>query len=497
MTISIISHKNPTLFMASILEGLEPIPVWEIFEEISRIPRCSKNEAKLQDWIEEWAKEHGIAFKKDDVGNVLLTREASIGGRSFPTLLLQAHQDMVCEKTPESGHNFSTDPIPIEVKGGKIEAHNTSLGADNGVGMALAMALLIEESFSENGKLEALFTVDEEAGFTGVRNLKADFFEGKKMINLDSEETGVVIVSSAGGGGTTYTVPFRPRDQGRMEGLKVEVGGLLGGHSGVDIHLPRYNANKLLSEGLLVLHKELPIRVVNFVGGTRGNAIPRNARADILVQRGKVEKSIETLKDWEKGLDKSDEKGLKVTVNPTKAKPGAPIYETEKLLKLVSKIPFGPKSWSKEFENLVQTSNNNGIIKTEEGAFIVSVYSRTSDSTDFYDNQRILTELGAEIGVKTEQREGGSGWKADPDSPLIKVVTDVYTSVLGKPPVVTGIHGGLECGVIAGLKKGMDIVSLGPTIRYPHSPSENVNIQSVEVLWKVLVGVVPELTRLF
>lgn len=482
--------------MASILEGLEPEPVWEIFEQISRIPRCSKNEAKLQDWIEEWAKKNRIGFKKDEAGNVLLIREASSYGKRIPTLLLQAHQDMVCEKTPESDHNFQTDPLPIELKGGKIEAHNTSLGADNGVGMALAMALLIEESFTENGKLEALFTVDEEAGFTGVRNLKGDFFEGKKMINLDSEETGVVIVSSAGGGGTTYTIPFRSKDERNRKGLSVKVGGLLGGHSGVDIHRPRYNANKLLAQGLLALHKELPLRVIEYVGGTRGNAIPRNARADILVQNGKVEKSIEILNSWETGLDKSNEKGLTLTVEPIEARPAAPIYETEKLLKLVSQIPFGPKSWSKDFENLVQTSNNNGIIKTDDGSFVVSVYSRTCDSIDFYDNQRILSELGADIGVKTEQRDGGSGWKADPDSPLIKVVTDVYNHVLGKSPVVTGIHGGLECGVIAGLKKGMDIVSVGPTIKYPHSPSEYVDIKSVAVLWKVLVGIVPELARL-
>ena len=482
--------------MASILEGLDPKPVWEIFEQISRIPRCSKNEAALQDWIENWANENNVGFKKDDVGNVLLTREASGGGGNIPTLLLQAHQDMVCEKTPESSHNFKKDPIPLEIKGGTVGAYNTSLGADNGVGMALAMALLIEESFAENGKLEALFTVDEEAGFTGVRNLKGDFFEGKTMINLDSEEAGVIIVSSAGGGGTTYTVTFRPKEQGNREGLRVEVGGLLGGHSGVDIHLPRYNANKLLAEGLLTLHKELPIRVIEYDGGTRGNAIPRNAHADILVQKGKAGKSTEILKEWEKELDKSNENDVVVSVKPIRAKPGAPIYETEKLLKLVSKIPFGPKSWSDDFDNLVQTSNNNGIIRTEEGKFTVSVYSRTCDSVDFYDNQRILTELGTEIGVKTEQREGGSGWKADPESSLLKVVTDVYATVLGEAPLVTGIHGGLECGVIAGLKKGMDIVSIGPTIRSPHSPSEIVEIKSVETLWKLLVSVVPELTRL-
>ena len=482
--------------MANILEGLEPQPVWELFEQISRIPRCSKNEAKLQDWMEKWAKENGVGFKKDEVGNVLLTRKAATGFGGVPSLLLQAHQDMVCEKTPESGHRFGSDPIPLVVKGNSVEAYNTSLGADNGAGMALAMALLTDESLHSHGQIEALFTVDEEAGFTGVQNLKADFFESKLMINLDSEEAGVVIISSAGGGGTNYTVAFRPKDHGNREGLRVELGGLLGGHSGVDIHLPRYNANKLLAEGLLVLHNELPIRVIEYDGGTRGNAIPRNAHADILIQKGKVEKSIEILKEWEKGLDKSTEKGLTLTLKPVRGKPAAPIYETEKLLKLVSKIPFGPKSWSNDFENLVQTSNNNGIIRTEDGKFNVSVYSRTCDSLDFYDNQRILTELGEEIGVKTEQREGGSGWKADPESPLLTVVNDVYASVLGKSPVVTGIHGGLECGIIAGLKKDMDIVSIGPTIRSPHSPSESVEIKSVETLWKLLVGVVPELTRL-
>jgi dipeptidase D len=185
-----------------------------------------------------------------------------------------------------------------------------------------------------------------------------------------------------------------------------------------------------------------------------------------------------------------------VAVNPARAKPAAPAFETEKLLNLVSKIPFGPKSWSKDFDNLVQTSNNNGIIRTEDNSFKVSIYSRTSDSLDFYDNQRILHEQGQGLGIKTEQREGGSGWKADPESPFLKVVKDSYKMVLGKEPVVTGIHGGLECGVIADLKKGMDIVSVGPTIKYPHSPSENVDIQSVETVWKLLMTVVTRMGEL-
>jgi dipeptidase D len=473
--------------MAGILKGLEPQPVWDIFEQISKIPRCSKNEARLQSWIKSWAKENDVGFKNDEVGNILLTRDTGIS--NVPSLLLQAHQDMVCEKTPESDHNFEADPIPLVVTGNKVLADQTSLGADNGIGMALAMALLVDESMIGNGKIEALFTVDEEAGFSGVRNLKSDFFKSKYMINLDSEKSGVIIVSSAGGGGTTYTIPYRPRVQANKAALRVEVGGLMGGHSGVDIHLPRFNANKLLAEGLVVLHREYPIRLIEFQGGTRGNAIPRNSFAEILLPGESINKAVDILKAWERGIDKSNEKGLKVKITPVKSKHAAPIHETEKMIKLVSRIPFGLKSWSPDFEDLVQTSNNNGIVKTEKNIFTISVYSRTSDSKDFYDNQRILHELGKRTGVKIDQREGGSGWKADLDSPLLKIVKDSYMFVLKKNPKVTGIHGGLECGVIARLKPGMEIVSVGPTIKNPHSPFEYVEVPGVGVLWELLKGV--------
>lgn len=480
--------------MAEILEGLEPQSVWDIFEQISRIPRCSKNEARLQGWLEGWANENGIGFKKDKVGNVLLTRKTA--SPSVPSLLLQAHQDMVCEKTPESFHSFKHDPIPLVVSGDRVHAHQTSLGADNGIGMALAMALLVDETLTGNGKIETLFTVDEEAGFTGVRNLKGDFFESKYMINLDSEETGVIIISSAGGGGTTYKIPYRPKERSARSALRVEVGGLIGGHSGVDIHLPRYNANKLLAEGLVRLHGEYPIRLIEFQGGTRGNAIPRNAFAEVLVPNENIDKAIDLLTAWGRGINRSDEMDLSVKVTQVTPKPAAPIHETEKMIRLVSEIPFGPKSWSPDFDGLVQTSNNNGIVKTEGNQFTVSVYSRTSDSKDFYDNQRILYELGERTKVKTEQRDWGTGWKANRDSPLLKIVKESYMFVQKKSPKVTGIHGGLECGVISGLKPGMEIVSVGPTIKSPHSPSEYVEVGGVGVLWELLKGVAKRMALL-
>ncbi|MFC1803419.1 beta-Ala-His dipeptidase [Thermoproteota archaeon] len=482
--------------MADILQGLDPEPVWQIFEEISKIPRCSKNEEKLQAYLKKWATENNILYKKDSVGNFLLTREATKGFDWVPTLMFQAHQDMVCVKTPESNHDFNKDPIPLELQSGKVTAHNTSLGADNGVGMALAMALLIDENLTGNGRIEALFTVDEEAGFSGVRNLKPDFFTATHMINLDSEEVGVIIVSSAGGGGTTYSIKFRAKSPDIREGLRIEVSGLLGGHSGVDIHLPRYNANKLLAEGLKGLHSKLPIRLIKFEGGTRGNVIPRDAYADILVLAGHTEKAAKIIDDWAGIIDKSTERGIDIKTRPIKARPAAPIFETEKVINLVSEIPFGPKSWSKEYEGLVQTSNNNGIIKTEESTFKIMVNSRTSDMKDFYDNQRILTELGNKYQVRAEQRSEYSGWKADPNSKLVKLVKKSYGDVLGKKPKVTGIHGGLECGVIAGLKPGINIVSVGPTIKYPHSPFEYVKISSVDTLYKTLLIVAEKMSTL-
>ena len=482
--------------MSYLLEGLEPEPVWQIFEEITRIPRCSKHEEKVQEYLKEWAADHNLGYKKDEVGNVLLTREAAPGYENASVLMFQAHQDMVCEKTPESSHDFSTDPIPLKVESGKVTAHNTSLGADNGLGMALAMAVLIDEKLESNGRLEALFTVDEEAGFTGVRNLKPNFFTANHMINLDSEEVGVIIVSSAGGGGTTYKIGFRPQIPDGREAIRVSVDGLQGGHSGVDIHLPRYNANKLLAEGLRKLHSELTIRLIYFEGGTRSNVIPRNAHADILIPFRRTERAIEIIEEWTTSIDKTHERGLVVKVNSIDPRPAAPIHETEQMLNLVAEIPFGLKSWSPDYPRLVQTSNNNGIVRTEDNTFIIQVSSRTSDIKDGYDNQRILYELGEKYRVKIEQRDVSAGWKADSESKLLQLVEKSYSDVLGQRPRVTGIHGGLECGVIATLKKGMDIVSVGPTIKYPHSPSEYAEVKGVDTLYKTLLIVASKMHSL-
>lgn len=482
--------------MSYVLEDLEPNQVWILFEEISRIPRCSKHEYRLQTYLENWSGENNIDFKKDDTGNVLLTREHDHGFEHVPALMLQAHQDMVCEKSPESSHNFNTDPIPLVIESGKVKAKNTSLGADNGLGMALAMSILTDEKIIGNGKIEALFTVDEEEGFTGVRNLKPDFFSAKYMINLDSESIGTIIVSSAGSGSTTYTIDFRPQSFEARDALRVEVSGLKGGHSGVDIHLPRYNANKMLAQALYQLHTEMPLRLISFQGGTRSNVIPRNAHADILIPKRRTEKAVEVITDWSNSVDRTIEDDLTVKVETINQKYAAPISETEKVIYLLYELPYGVKSWSPEYENLVQTSNNPAIVNTDQNKFTIIVSSRTSDLIDGYDNQRILNELGNKYRVKTEQRDPSLGWKADPKSKLLNLVESSYSIVLGKKPTISGIHGGLECGVINGLKRNMDIVSIGPTIKNPHSPSEYVEVKGVDLLYNTLLMVVSKMRSL-
>ena len=472
--------------MSGVLRGLQPRIVWDIFERISAIPRCSKKEERVQEFMEDWATENGVGFRRDEVGNVILIREAAPGCEGYPTLMMQGHQDMVCEKTPESPHDFDVDPLKLRVEGDKVSAEGTTLGADNGIGMAIAMALLVDPDLGRHGRLEAVFTVDEESGFTGIRNMSPDFFTGKRMINLDSEELGVIIISSAGGGGTQYTIPFARESPGDWTALRVEVGGLMGGHSGVDIHLPRLNSNILLAKGLRKVKEEIPLRLIHIEGGTRGNAIPRSANAEILVPDGGREEAKEILGKWNSGLDRSVEVRLEVRVTDSTPRDAAGEEASSKAVDLVSEVPQGVYSWSTEYDDLVQTSNNLGILRTEEDRFSIPVNSRTCDAGDFEGNQAMLRELGDRHGVEYAQRAGGAGWKADPDSPFLKLVERTYAEVHGEEPKVTGIHGGLECGVFTMLDPELQIVSLGPTIHNPHSPGEYLEASTVGVLWEVV-----------
>jgi dipeptidase D len=478
--------------MSNVLKDLKPEAVWSIFEEITRIPRCGGMERNLQQWIESWSEKKGIDYKKDEIGNICLTVHPTPGQEKVVALTLQAHQDMVCEKTSESNHVFSKDPLPIRVYGDKVDSDGTSLGADDGIGLAIAMSIIADPG-PKHGKIEAVFTVDEEGGFTGVSNMKPQFFTGKYMINVDSEEEGVIIVSSAGGANTDYTFNFKRQPPKTAEALRLEVGGLLGGHSGVDIDLPRLNAIIVLTQGLKKLNETVPVRLIEIDGGTRGNAIPREAHAIFCIPKDRSEEAIEIINGWNISLNRTNEPNLKINVS--KAKQRAMISNTasQSIIKLISAFPQGVFSWSKEYSNLVQTSNNLGTVKTEDGRITVHVYSRSSNEEDFEKNLKILRNLGERYKAYTDQRKGNAGWKASPDSPLLRLVEKCYEDVLGSSPKITGIHGGLECGVFSQLRPELQIVSIGPTIKFPHSPREYVEIPTVETLWNVIKKVVSAL----
>jgi len=479
------------------LGSLEPKAVWSIFEEITRIPRCSGKEQKIQGWMKKWAEENHIQFKKDEVGNVLLTREASPGCEGYPSLVLQSHQDMVCEKDEESPHNFDTDPISVKVEKDVIRADKTSLGADNGVGMAISMALLIDPTLKKHGRVEALMTVEEETGLKGAMNMKQGFFTGKNMINLDSEEAGVIIIGSAGSGGTEYTVSVSQEPVEGWSGMRVKVDGLLGGHSGVDIHLPRANSNKLLGDFLYTLSNETPPRISNIEGGTRGNAIPRSATCAFAVPKKNASKVKTVLNKWSEKAkrDFPVEEGMIFALTEAPVEKAISEEKTASIVGILKEVQQGPFSWSKSIKGLVETSNNLGIVKTEEGTVTISISSRSSDAEDLAKDRKILKEIGVKYNADVVQLAGGTGWKADVDSPWLKFVASIYEQVLGKKPVVTAIHAGLECAQFIYLEPGLRVVSIGPTIKSPHSPQELVYIDSIKTVWSTVKTVAEKMGK--
>jgi dipeptidase D len=478
--------------MNMMIKDLEPQTVWDIFREITRIPRCSGHEQRLQNWVEEWSEGRGISHQRDEVGNILLSKKAARGCEDYPVLTFQVHQDMVCEKDTGSTHNFETDPIDLQIKEGYITAKGTSLGADNGIGIALAMAALVNPETAGYGKLEVLMTVEEETTFRGASNVKKGFFTGKKMVNLDSEESGVIIVESAGGLGTEYRFKAPSEVPGDWIGKRLEVDGLLGGHSGVDINLPRANAIKLISEGLTTLAGCSKLRICRFEGGTRVNAIPRSAICDFLVPRSASEKLNSIFRDWSrKARSKYGyEEGLIMELKDCSPSESIPEAVSINIIKLINDFPQGVIKLSDKIEGLVQTSSNIGVIRTKDETVTFNILSRSSDNKDLETLSGELKSLGEKYGAETIQRPPSHGWSTPPSIPFVKFTAQKYREVSGKEPKITGIHGGLECSQFASLDPEIQIVSIGATLEYPHSPRERLQISSVPVLWSLLKAMI-------
>ena len=478
------------------ISELEPKVVWGIFDKITEIPRCSGREQKLQNWVKKWADENKIQFKSDDVGNILLTKDAKIGFEGYPTIVYQVHQDMVCEKLSSSKHNFENDPIETKIEGNYIVANGTTLGADNGIGISLAMSSLIDPEASRYGKIEVLMTVEEETTFKGASNVKRGFFTGKRMVNLDSEETGIIITESAGGGSTHYEIHDRLVDARNLKGFSITVDGLLGGHSGVDIHQNRANAIKLVSSYIRKLSDIAQVRIAHFEGGTVANAIPRYTRCDFLTEDKKQEmKGYNSI--WAEGIRKEYplEKTMKITFSEKTLKKSFTRQKTNNLTKLIDEIPQGVISWSKNIEGLVQTSNNLGIIRTEEDKIKLTLLSRGSDSVDLEKLRARLREIGEKCDVVTTQSSPSTGWSTNSKSSFVKFVAEEYRDLMGNEPKITGIHGGLECSAFSKLDPEIQIVSIGATLESPHSPQERLEISGVNVVWNLIKSMSRDIIR--
>lgn len=489
------------------IETLEPAAVWRFFAGISSVPHPSKKEERIRQHTRDVAQELGFAVREDAVGNVLIEVPATPGYEKAPVTVLQGHLDMVCEKNAGTEHDFDRDPIKLIVDKNDadgqliVRADGTTLGADNGIGVALALAAASSPEVI-HGPLELLCTVDEETGMTGAKALHPDFFKGRRLLNLDSEEDDVIYIGCAGGSDTTLAWNF---DTGSLpaggEVGRVTVAGLSGGHSGCDIHLNRGNAIKLLTQTLRGV-PEGQLQLADFNGGRLRNAIPREASALVAGPAGTLEVLTRSAQQVQ-GLAVRDckEKNCTIQVEKQTASQAAVLSsaDTQRLLSALTALPHGVLAVIPEIAGLVQTSNNVATVVCESSSdagklrVTVGCLSRSSSASQTQATARQIAAVGQLSGATVEFGNEYPGWQPNIDSPTLATCRRVYERLFSEAPNVTAIHAGLECGLIGERIGGMDMVSFGPRIEGVHSPDERVYVASVQKTWKYLAAVLAEL----
>lgn len=481
------------------IKDLNPAIVWNNFYELTRIPRPSKHEEKAVGYLYNFGKSLGLETIKDETGNIIIRKPAVPGMENRKGVILQGHIDMVPQKNADTEHDFLTDPISTWIDGEWVKAKGTTLGADNGIGVAMALSVLQSDDL-KHGPVEVLVTVDEETGMTGARALKPGVLKGDILINLDSETEGELYIGCAGGLDATVTIPYRT--EAVPEGYaacEVSVTGCNGGHSGMDIILYRANANKVLARVILPLLGDYGARLVSFEGGNMRNAIPREAKAVVLLPENRKAEALEcvsALQDIVRSEYAVTDPQLGITVSDA-PKPSSCIDagDAMRCIRFLMVSPEGVQRMSDQMPGLVETSNNTAIACTEDGTFVVKTLMRSSvDSAKDLLAEKMRAAAGL-AGGEASFTGGYSGWAPNSSSPILHVMKDVYEKLYGKTPAVLAIHAGLECGIISGAYPHLDMVSCGPTIMSPHSPDERLNIASVEKCWNYLRNVleaVPE-----
>lgn len=475
------------------IKTLAPQPVWNYFYDLTQIPRPTGHMKGVTTYMIAFGKELGLETKLDDAGNILIRKPATPGLEDRKTVILQSHLDMVPQANRGVDHDFLNDPIDAYIDGEWVRARQTTLGADNGIGAALAMAVLADKTL-KHGPLEALFTIDEEVGMVGAFGLKSDFLKGRVLINCDSEEEGELFVGCAGGIDLNVTFQYKkgsPLIEGDVP-VKISLTGLKGGHSGVDIHLGRANANKLMFRFLKDAVRDYGARLAAIEGGSLRNAIPREAIAVITLPDGNVEPLWELVADYQE-LYRTEYAGIEDDIQFTAEMTEPPLSLIpeeiqDDLINAVEGCQNGVISMLHDFPDTVESSSNLAVVKSVIGRIDISILVRSSSESRKEAVGSSLESIFSMAGAKVEYDGAYGGWQPNINSPILKKMQAVYHGLYGKEPSVNVIHAGLECGIIQESYPDMDMISFGPDLVFPHSPAEAVKISSVQKVWDFLVA---------
>lgn len=461
--------------------------VLEIFEAINKIPRKSKNEEQISQWLLNWGKEQGFQTEMDHVRNVLIRVPASPGYEDKAVVTLQGHMDMVCVKDPETVHDFFKDPITMKVEDGWLKANGTTLGADNGIALAIAMYLATDKE-AKHGPLELLFTVDEETGLTGAAALEENWLEGKYLLNIDSEDEGIFTIGCAGGEETRLYYPLELTEPTEgFKAMQVKVSKLMGGHSGVMINEQQANAIQIANRVLIELDSACDIEISNYHGGIAHNAVPHNAEIDIYINPDDIEDAKDIIAQCQETMRKefitSDPNmTIELIASEGKGKVFTPEFAS-KIMQVLAVFPHGIFRMSKQIKDLVETSNNLALINTEDDQIVITSSQRSSVMSMLQVLTNKIHFLGFLTGAKVENRDPYNAWEPIWDSNLLDKTKATYKKITGREPIIEVIHAGLECGLIGSKYPEMEMISMGPTIRNVHTPREELLIEDISKIY--------------
>jgi len=478
---------------------LAPQSVWHYFNEILQIPRPSKKEEKIVAYLLDFGKTHQLETLQDAIGNVLIRKPATPGMEDRPWVVLQSHIDMVCEKNSDKVHDFDNDPIEARIEDGWVKANGTTLGADDGIGVAAQLAILAANDIA-HGPIECLFTVDEETGLTGAFGLEPGFLKSKILLNLDSEDEGQLFIGCAGGQDTLAWLPYdyEPAPDG-FKTFEIMVSGLQGGHSGDDINKGRGNANKILNRFLWENKAEFKIKLNQFDGGNLRNAIAREARATVLIPEEKATAFTEKLEKYRHTCQIEfaiNEPDLHIALAETEMVDVA--IDDDSFFALSNAIygcPHGVLAMSPTMENFVQTSTNLASVKFQDHEIQLTTSQRSSVESEKHDATNMVKSVFNLAGCLTKTSDGYPGWTPNPQSPIVDLSAKLYRELFNQEPEVLAIHAGLECGLIGHKYPEMDMISFGPTIKGAHSPVERLDIQSTQKFWDLLIEILKNIPK--